>query len=678
MSAQADTPIISTNGRSGPEGEEPSGPRWSPRFTEGSDSTSRPIPVVPSQTHKLKDAATTQGDAEAKSSTTARAEAYLNCSAQASTTQTSRVNQRETSDQSEIPERTGFDVPSSQMIPTTGGSGSQTASSQKQAQIQVNMAVATAKVAGFRVPRSWESDAPKFTTDDPDDLVDFLDQVGDIIELAGIKTDNEKKKLLTSYLPVRKRMLWRSFDNYENLSYDDFLESVYNIYPEVKQDEKGTLEALDELCNKHQGIRLQDEGKLKRFGAEFSLLVKKLMKQPAIILNKDACHKYLETLDASFVNILCSAMSVRNLFKADINKAAGVQPPVVNANAVDRRKEDPILLEDLVETAEQLASMGVTGATWGGYDVSQQRRLSELWRGNFEQGDKRLEGISEDVTGLKDSIMGMQREVKVPHTEIMEVFQTPLRDVCSHDNGTPYGSSNLSEQVSNHFGWDHFYRKRDIRHIVGCFYCGQHDHFSRKCPVKIEHVRNGWLMFENGIQLLGDGNPVPKGQGPPSVQVEEYYARKSASGKCCSVAASLGAPDRTEMDAIRDELRSLRVQLNRLGDGSYEPVMQHAYMASAPVLQRSVTLPMVQPAWAQVEPPYSKDLNGQAFNATAVQYGYMAPAPVPHNYMDLPVVQPAYIAQAPTRVPLPSVTDEQAFNNIQFAMMNFINANAGT
>ena len=221
--------------------------------------------------------------------------------------------------------------------------------------------------AAFRVPRAWDSNAPKFTSEDPDDLVDFVDQVGEIIRLAGIETDADKKRLLTSYLPVRKRKLWRDHDNYANLSYDDFLKEVYKRYPELKEDEVGTVDDLDKLCRRHQGIRLQDEGKLKRFGTEFSALYKKLSKQPAVILNKEACSKYLETLDSSFASLLRSSISSRNLLKADIDRAAGVQPPVAGANAVDYRKEDPILLKDLLEMAEQLSATGIAGiagATW--------------------------------------------------------------------------------------------------------------------------------------------------------------------------------------------------------------------------------------------------------------------------------------------------------------------------
>ena len=125
---------------------------------------------------------------------------------------------------------------------------------------------ANQRVASFKVPRSWEANAPKYLTDDADELLNFIDQVGEIIELAEIRTDAEKKKLLTSYLPVKKRNMWRDMENYANGSYDEFLKELYKSYPEIKQEKEGTLGDLERLCRSNHGICLQDEGKLRRFG----------------------------------------------------------------------------------------------------------------------------------------------------------------------------------------------------------------------------------------------------------------------------------------------------------------------------------------------------------------------------------------------------------------------------
>ncbi|KAJ7193984.1 hypothetical protein GGX14DRAFT_576836 [Mycena pura] len=308
------------------------------------------------------------------------------------------------------------------------------------------MSAANSKVASFRVPRAWDTNGPKFTTDDPDDLLDFVDQVGEIIELADIKDSDEKKKLLTSYLPVKKRTLWRNMENYANLSYDDFLKEVYKSYPELKEEKEGTRDDLEKLCRKHQGIRMQDEGKLKRFGAEFSSLYKKLSKKPAIILNKEA------------------SISARNLLKADIDKVAGVQPPAAGANVVDHRKEDPILLKDLLDMAEQLAATGTAGTIWDNSDVPDKKRSSMFPMVKVERHDEKLEGLSEEVAGIRDSIMVVQKEAKASQAEVranqaelLKAFQMHLKDPPPHRDPPPHKEDNQSREVFNRFGAERMY-----------------------------------------------------------------------------------------------------------------------------------------------------------------------------------------------------------------------------
>jgi hypothetical protein len=61
----------------------------------------------------------------------------------------------------------------------------------------------------FRIPHRWEKDGSVLTTNNMDDQVDFLEQVDMIIELGHVGNNQERKALLTSYLPVKMRSLWR-------------------------------------------------------------------------------------------------------------------------------------------------------------------------------------------------------------------------------------------------------------------------------------------------------------------------------------------------------------------------------------------------------------------------------------------------------------------------------------
>jgi len=571
------------------------------------------LPAASNKTGKPKDTATERGRTEAKSSTRTRTEAYQSRSAIASASKGLEISQE--------------NIPS-QLLPTQVISASSDQTQNQSQNRALNQNMSTQKVASFKVPRAWETNAPKFTTEDSDDLLDFIDQVGEIIELADIKGDTEKKKLLTGYLPLKKRNIWRDMDSYANSSYDDFLKELYKSYPEIKQDKEGTLGDLERLCRSNQGIRLQDEGKLRRFGVEFASLFKKLSKQPAIILNKEACLKYLDTLDPSFAMILRSSISSRNLLKADIDKAAGVQPPIAGANAVDHRKEDPILLKDLISMAEQLAMTGIAGTTWEGYDASDRKRSSVL-PVKTERRDEKIDELSEEVAGIRDSIQVVQKEVRNSQAELMKAFQMHLRDPPSQQGNSESRDSTANNNTYRS-GQDRPFVRRDFNRNMACFYCDGQDHFARECLVKLGHVNKGWTVFENGMQKFGDGTPIPNGRGTLAQRVEEYYAKKPAGQNMYSVENVFygnEAPDGKEMDAVWDEMQTLRARLNQM-------------------TQAQVTKP-----------------------------AYVASSPVQQNYA-VPPTQPAYMVQSPAQ---PSVTSnpvpDQA--DLMRAMMNFLNANAG-
>jgi hypothetical protein len=601
-----------------PTEEGPPGPRRSNRVAAEAKRKLTTHPATSSKTRNLKDTATERGRIEAKSSTKTRTEAYQTRSALASTSKGLETSQEE------IPSQ-------SQPTPVTSLSrGQPQAQSQNQTQTQQ---MSIQKLASFRVPRSWEANAPKFISENPNELLDFIDQVGEIIELSETKVDAEKKKLLTGYLPVRKKNMWRDMDSYANDSYEDFLKEVYKSYPEIKQEKEGTLGDLERLCRSHQGIRLQDEGKLRRFGVEFASLFKKLSKQPAIILNKEACWKYLDTLDSSFAIVLKSSISSRNLLKADLNRAAGVQPPAVGANAVDHRKEDPILLKDLIEMAEQLATMGVAGTTWEGYDVPDKKRSSML-PVKIERKDEKLDELSEEVAGIKDFIQVIQKEAKLLQAELMKAFQMHVKESPAPKELNVNRELASGHDASHRPIQDRFQIRGNFNRGSTCFYCDGQDHFARECPAKAGHMNKGWVAVEDGVQRLGDGNPLPKGRGPLSSRVEEYYARRPASQNLYStedVFYGNEAPDGREMDAMWDEMRTLRVKLNQVTKVGQET--HPVYMASAPV-----------------------------------QQNYVAPR-----------TQSTDIAQAPVQPQVANnVPEDQVLStNFVRAMMNFLNTNAG-
>ncbi|KAJ7934072.1 hypothetical protein B0H13DRAFT_2306098 [Mycena leptocephala] len=208
------------------------------------------------------------------------------------------------------------------------------------------------RTAPFHIPRPWDADAPKFSTDSVDDLFDFLENVDTIIELGHVENEQERKALLTSYLPVTKRLLWRGMKMYEAAySFTEFRTEICCLHPEVADRERGSLEDVDELCKSSSRIGRNEAGRLRRFSMQFCALVEKLQRPPALLTNRDACAKYLRTLDNVFQQRVRKAVGERQIMRVLLRQLG------VKAKDVDvQRREDPISLQDMVEIAETIAA----------------------------------------------------------------------------------------------------------------------------------------------------------------------------------------------------------------------------------------------------------------------------------------------------------------------------------
>ncbi|KAJ7917837.1 hypothetical protein B0H13DRAFT_1870004 [Mycena leptocephala] len=187
------------------------------------------------------------------------------------------------------------------------------------------------RVTSFKVPYAWDSNAPKFTSDDHEDLMTFVDHVNQILDLAGVTDDAQRKMYLTNYLPNKKKISWRALSKYLAGTYDEFPKEVYKGYPEIYSERAGTVELLNKLnklCRRNHGITVKEEGKLRRFGIEFLMEFTKLLS--SLLLSQTR-----------------RLVSINNavLLRSQI---PGLAVPNANANVAieEDRKEDPIKLQD--------------------------------------------------------------------------------------------------------------------------------------------------------------------------------------------------------------------------------------------------------------------------------------------------------------------------------------------
>ncbi|KAJ7458811.1 hypothetical protein B0H11DRAFT_2317605 [Mycena galericulata] len=378
-------------------------------------------------------------------------------------------------------------------------------------------------VESFRVPRAWENDAPRCVTHSVEGLIDFLDQVDDVIALAQIVDSQERKQILTSYLPAELRMAWRSLAAYSaGHSYAEFRHAIRGLYPEIVTHERGSLSALDKLCGESRVIGAEEEGRLRRFGLEFCALV---AKTPAVITNRDACQKYLNVLDPAFSRRLRQAVIDRKLVRV-LARQAGILPvaPEVEPHV---RREDPIPLQELVEIAEELALMDVgpdatlsRGMTNGFQEVGQLENM----RGMVEGCKSELHAELQDALGEID-MLRMEVHALRQHTQrdevkawrgsqvIPSIQPTPCPDpLAQYENVLATDGGGLLKQHN----WANDLHVQRLE----CHYCNQRGHIANACPTRMQHLANGWILVQDSREIkLFDGRKIPRGRGSPARKI---------------------------------------------------------------------------------------------------------------------------------------------------------------
>ncbi|KAJ7640088.1 hypothetical protein DFH06DRAFT_1430839 [Mycena polygramma] len=415
-------------------------------------------------------------------------------------------------------------------------------------------------VERFWVPRAWEKDAPRCVTHSVNGVIDFLDQVDDIIALAQIVNHQEMKQILTSYLPAGLRNIWRSMDAYgAGHSYADCRHAIRGLYPEIAAHECGSLSVLDELCEKNNGIGVKEEGRLRRFGLEFCALV---AKTPPFITNRDACQKYLTTLDPAFSSRLRQAVVEGKLLRL-LARQAGVM--FAEKAEPYGRKEDPILLQELVELAEALASMDV--------EPGRTVNLAEGCRPNC-QLESMQERLHDFRDGLHVELQTVLREIDVLRGEVQALRQHThiAGDEIPERRGdrvpfsirpTPYPET-LAQYANPPLTTSGRHRRADDSQRLECHYCNRRGHFAKTCATRMEHLTNRWISVQaaRGNIKLFNGQRIPRGRGSPAWRVAKVY--RNANFDMETSNASVERSKGRQVNTLLDEVRGMRQEVAEL------------------------------------------------------------------------------------------------------------------
>ncbi|CAK5277256.1 unnamed protein product [Mycena citricolor] len=274
---------------------------------------------------------------------------------------------------------------------------------------------------GFKIPQPWDTSRPILDEKDPLSIEAYLRHCAQIVEDGGITDVKQAKSMYIRYLPSRQVMdVWEGLDTYsdDTKTVAEFEAEILKGYPEVSKRKTGTMADLDRLCRENRGIKITDEGDLKRFGLQMYSHYKRLSVPPAIITNKVACERYMRTLDSEFSTVLRNALATSQVFNKRYQTRAGIANANVPATGVNRQ-DDPIQLKELMTMAEEMAS------TLSNEDEIPIIARPPKVRFDYETSPPnhaKVEELENSISNLKDSFLLHQKELQTQLQEALKTF----------------------------------------------------------------------------------------------------------------------------------------------------------------------------------------------------------------------------------------------------------------
>ncbi len=399
-------------------------------------------------------------------------------------------------------------------------------------------------IPGFRIPVPWDSKgSPSFDNRTADSLVKYLRFTKVIIASAGITDDPGKKEVVLKYLHTHTAEEFEALETYDNGTFEEWIEEIEALYPEIKSQRLGSLARLDDICAKYQNLTKKNQGEIKRLSLAFKVEADKLKKPPSLVLNGSLVERYLKCFEPAFVveiNIMISQRLLEKLSQPAANPAV---PPVL------QRPEETIPLEDLIVLVGQLSQINIGAATVTNLTSTVIPSLASLIPSTQEAGrmiklEEMMSLQGQDVALLKDTMKVAQTQYKSDLNELrkessshfseltqhMKQFETALNQSAGRGrDAPPHQDIVQAGQASNRYGEERRLGSGSFENRP-CYYCLLTGHVIRDCPYKKEHIDLAMIVIEGNRMKLGDKTPFPRYPDNKSQKqrVDDYWRNRPA------------------------------------------------------------------------------------------------------------------------------------------------------
>lgn len=455
-----------------------------------------------------------------------------------------------------------------------------------------------------KLPKDFKF-APKFDLAEPHKLRDWLEEVTEIFSRVRGLSETAKVRKALHWCSAETKELLAGMDSVKEPDFNKFKDELQIIFAESIGDIHGSRRKLSSLVERFEPIRVQDAQKLRIFNKLFKAEATKLMQEPALISNSDAVRLYRAVFD----DTCRDAVTVQVRQDVDITALR------------DRRREDPYMLEEVMNTAEKVQSGGalfdVLYGTKTVYSPHYQPANATTYRRGpialpfapeIPKGDesylkdyKKVKQERSDDFGLPP-MSDLKLEELAREKDTNDIFMKELRTVSEQFKegmgimnqltnivvkSASTKSEGSTERVAGQLPMPSVSQLTKIQGAkpvmnrqgnpatlrdMACFMCKSKDHLMYDCPYYKEYLRRGWLVLENPnsdskrVQLK-DGMRMPYEEpGKTRWQTIEQIAKEHKWDKAEAYFANMMEAPEEDYSSQLDPNYNMTVWLSKLDE----------------------------------------------------------------------------------------------------------------
>ena len=134
------------------------------------------------------------------------------------------------------------------------------------------------------LPMRREESAPSFTTDQPDELERYFDDLHFLFLHHNVADQQDRKEAACMYTSIRTEQLWKTTEAWldQTQSYEDFKTEVLKLYPGALGSRSHTLQELEWTVRHYAHNGIQSTAELGKYYRQYLLISCYLIAQGSI------------------------------------------------------------------------------------------------------------------------------------------------------------------------------------------------------------------------------------------------------------------------------------------------------------------------------------------------------------------------------------------------------------